>query len=107
MAEPTIWIIILGGMAVTYLTRLSFILLLPEDWLSESFKRSLRFVPPAVLSAIILPELLAPAGMLDPSLHNHRLLAGALAALVAWRFQNTWITIGVGMLALWLLSGVV
>jgi branched-subunit amino acid transport protein len=104
VTEADIWTIILGGMVATFLTRLSFILLLPQSWLSEPFERVLRFVPPAVLSAIILPELLVPAGSLDLSLQNHRLLAGALAALAAWRLQNTWITIGVGMLALWLLS---
>lgn len=104
MIEAHIWMIILGGMVVTFLTRLSFILLLPESWLSPSFQRALRFVPPAVLSAIILPELLAPAGSFDLSLQNHGLLAGGLAALVAWRFQNTWLTIAVGMLALGVLS---
>jgi branched-subunit amino acid transport protein len=106
MSETGIWLVILGGMLVTFLTRLSFIMLLPEEWLTESFQRALRFVPPAVLAAIILPELLVSSGDLTLSPENHRLLAGMLAAIFAWRFQNTWVTIGAGMLGLWLLSAV-
>jgi len=35
------------------------------------------------------------------SLDNDRLWAGLLATLVAWRTRSTWLTIAVGMLALW------
>lgn len=106
MSEAEIWLVIFGGMLVTFFTRLSFVMLLPEEWLTHSFERALRFVPPAVLAAIILPELLVSSGELALSLRNHRLLAGMLAAIFAWRFQNTWITIGAGMLGLWLLTAV-
>ena len=61
----------------------------------------LRFVPIAALTALIWPDLLMPAGALDLSPANPRLLAGLIAALVAWRSQNIFLTIGVGMLALW------
>jgi branched-subunit amino acid transport protein len=64
----------------------------------------LRFVPPAVLAALIAPEVLMPAGNLDPTLGNERLLAGTLAWLVAWRTRSTWLTIAAGMLALWALN---
>jgi branched-subunit amino acid transport protein len=40
---------------------------------------------------------------LDVSWGNGRLLAGLIAALVAWRTQNVLWTIGVGMVVLWLL----
>jgi branched-subunit amino acid transport protein len=67
-------------------------------------QQALRFVPPAVLSAIIFPELLRPGGALDLSFGNVRLLAGVLAAAVAWRTKNVLLTIGVGMVALWVLQ---
>jgi branched-subunit amino acid transport protein len=54
-----------------------------------------------VLAAIILPGLLSPSGTLLLSLANDRLWAGLLALLVAWRTRSTWLTIAVGMLALW------
>jgi branched-subunit amino acid transport protein len=57
-----------------------------------------------VLSAIILPELLYPAGSLDISLGNTRILAGIVAILVAWFTKNTLLTILAGMLALLILQ---
>jgi branched-subunit amino acid transport protein len=89
---------------ITYGIRLSMILLLGRVRISEDWQRALRLVPPAVLSAIIFPELLRPAGSLDISLGNARLLAGIIAAVVAWRTKNALLTIGVGMAALWILQ---
>ena len=90
----------------TYLTRLSFIALVGHREIPPLARRALRLVPPAVLSAIIFPELLRPAGRLDLSLGNERLLAGLLAGLVAWRTRNIFLTIGVGMAALLLLQAI-
>jgi branched-subunit amino acid transport protein len=104
MSDIALLGIILGGMLVTYTQRLSFIALIPPERLPATLHRGLRLVPPAVLAAVILPEVMRPVGPLDLSLQNHRLLAGCIAALVAWRFRNAWLTIAAGMLALWLLS---
>jgi branched-subunit amino acid transport protein len=101
MTRPELWIVIIGGALATFATRLSFISLVPPDRLPEAVRRVLRLVPPAVLSAIILPAIVAPAGHLDLALGNDRLWAGLLATLVAWRTRSTWLTIAVGMLALW------
>jgi len=99
-----LWTIIIGGMLVTYTTRLSFILLIPQERVPTLMKRALRYVPPAVLATLILPDLLLSDGNLSLSLQNYRLFAGILAAFVSWRTKNTWLTIGIGMGALWLLS---
>ncbi len=104
MSAAYLWAIIIGGMCVTYLTRLSFTVILPPERLPEVIQRGLRFVPPAILAAIVLPELLRPEGVVDISLHNPQLLAGFVAALVVWKTKNTWLTILVGMVALWLFS---
>ncbi len=104
MSEWALWGIVVGGMVVTYGTRLSFIVLVPPERMPNLLRRGLRYVPPAILAALILPDLVQPGGALDLSLHNERLVAGAIAALAAWRFRNTWITIAAGMLALWLLT---
>ena len=103
----TTWLIFIGMGAVTYLTRLSLIALIGRIEVPPIIQRALRFVPPAVLSAIIFPELLSPGGSLDISPNNVRLLAGALAALIAWRTKNVLLTIGVGMAALWILRALV
>ena len=55
------WPALVAAGLVTYLTRLSFIALLGRFELPPLAARALRFVPPAVLSAIILPELVLKA----------------------------------------------
>ena len=104
MTTIYLWTIIIGGLIVTYLIRLSFILLIPFDRFPERVRRGLRFVPPAVLAALITPELLRPGGVWGLSLGNERLLAGLVAIIVAWRTKNTWLTILIGMIALWILT---
>ncbi|KAA3657347.1 MAG: AzlD domain-containing protein [Chloroflexi bacterium] len=94
-----IWLIIIGMGIITYLIRLTPILLLERVGMRSELQQALKFVPAAVLSAIIFPELLMPGGTLDISLGNERLLAGLLAAVVAWRTKNILVTIGVGMVA--------
>lgn len=105
MPESQLWLIAAAGMLATYLTRLSFITLIPEERLPAFFRRGLGYIPPAVLAAILLPELVLTDNALNLSLSNERLLAGTIAAIVAWRLRNTWLTICCGLLALWLLSG--
>ncbi len=97
-------ILIIG--ASTFVTRLSFILLLGNRKIPPLAERSLRLVPPAVLSAIIFPEVLRPGGSLDLTPGNPRLIAGLLSALVAWRTKNIFLTIGAGMAALLLLQAI-
>jgi branched-subunit amino acid transport protein len=67
----------------------------------------LRFVPIAALTAIITPELLIQQGALNLSVLNTRLIAGAVASLVAYKTRNVLVTIVVGMLVLWLLNALV
>jgi branched-subunit amino acid transport protein len=89
---------------LTFATRLSFIALLGRVETPPLLARALRYVPPAVLSAIVFPELLLREGKVDVTLHNLRLFAGLLAVLVAWRTKSVLLTIAVGMGALWLLQ---
>jgi len=86
---------------VTFATRLSFIALFGRVDVPPWFKRALRFVPPAVLSAIVFTEVLVREGAADLGPGNARLIAGAVAAAVAWRSRNVLLTIAVGMAALW------
>ena len=101
-----LWATILAMGLVTYAIRLSLMGLVGKWEVPPFLSRALRFVPPAVLSAIILPEMLRPGGTLNLSPLNPRLLAGVLAALVAWRTKNVVVTILVGMGALWILQAI-
>jgi len=102
----TIWLTMIAAGLITYTYRLSFIQLFSRREAPEFVRRALRFVPPAVLTAIIFPELLMHDGSLNLSLHNFRLIAGVIAILVAWRTKNVVLTILVGMAALLLLQWV-
>jgi len=85
---------------LTFGTRLSFIFLLDRIKVPDWFRRGLRFVPVAVLSAIILPDLTSPNGTLFLSWRNPQLLAGLVAVLVAWKTKNVILTILAGLAAL-------
>lgn len=99
-----LWLVIVIGGLLTYALRLSFIALFGQKEIPGRLQRSLRYVPPAVLSAIIFPELLLPSGAVDISLDNTRLLAGLVAAIVAWRTRSALLTILSGMIVLLLLQ---
>lgn len=96
----SIWLVMLLGGLLTFGIRFSFIYLFGKFHIPEAVRRALHYVPPAVLSALVFPELFLHDGALDLSLGNARLLAGLVAVLVAWYSKNTLLTIVVGMLAL-------
>jgi branched-subunit amino acid transport protein len=96
----TLWLILAGMALVTYLLRASFLLLPAGVQTPPLLRRALRYVPPAVLTAIWAPELFLSAQVLDLSPGNERLLAGAVAIAVAWRWRMTSVTIVAGLLAL-------
>ncbi len=98
-----IWIVMLLGGLITFGMRFSFIFLFGKFHIPETVRRALHYVPPAVLSAIVFPELLLPDGTLNFSFTNYRLLAGLIAVAVAWFSKNTLLTIIVGMIALFVL----
>lgn len=100
----SMWLVMVIAGLATYAIRLSFILLVDHRRMPQLVKRALRFIPPAVLTAIIFPELLLRDGSLFVSHENARLLAGLLAILVAWRTRSPVLTILAGMIALWVMQ---
>lgn len=99
-----IWLVFLLGGLLTFGMRFIFIYLLGRFEVPEVMRRALRFVPPSVLTAIVVPELLIQSGRMDLSWTNFRLLAGVVAVLAAWKTKNTLLTILAGMLTLLLLE---
>jgi branched-subunit amino acid transport protein len=99
-----IWLVMLLGGLITFGMRFSLIYLFGRFKVPDTLQRALHYVPPAVLSAIIFPELFLHDGVLSLSLANTRLLAGLIAIVAAWFSRNTLITIIAGMIALFLLQ---
>ena len=91
--------IMVAGMAlVTFLIRYPTMVLVGKIPLPDRVFRALRYVPPAVLAAIIVPSVLMPDGQtVFISLTNSYLVAGILAVLISWRSKNLLLTIVLGM----------
>ncbi len=104
MSEQEI-LLILGMFLVTFGVRYPVLALVGKLPLPEAVFRALRYVPPAVLAAIILPAMVVgERGEVALNLNNEYLLAGIVTFLVAWRSKNTLLTIIMGMAALVLLK---
>jgi branched-subunit amino acid transport protein len=93
-----VWVAMAVSGLLTFLVRMSFIGLLGKWQPSPLAQRALRYVPPAVLAAIIVPEVLVREGQLDPL--NPRLAAALLAAVVARLTRSALLAIMAGMAAL-------
>lgn len=98
---------ILGVIAVvgaaTFAIRYSFIGLFGYvDDIPPQFRRGLRYVPAAVLAALVLPSLVVVGP--DGALAVDKLLAGVVALAVAWWREDILATIAAGMGAIWLLG---
>ncbi len=104
MADFSLWLLFaLIGLG-TFALRFSFIYLFGRVEMPAWLRRALRYVPASVLAALVFPALTHPAGVLDVSLSNVRLLAGLGAAVVAWRTRNVLWTLATGMALLWILQ---
>jgi len=93
-----LWVFVAMGL-VTYATRVTMIALLGRE-LPPLVQRWLRYVPAAVLAALIAPAALMPDGRLQ---WGAQVPAAAVGVLVAWRTRNVLATIVAGMAAFWLL----
>ncbi len=93
------FLLILGMALATFIVRYPVIVLVGKIPLPKSVFKALRYVPAAVLAAIIVPGVLMPNGdnIIDFSPSNAYLVAGIISVLVAWRTKNVLITILVGM----------
>ncbi len=103
-ASPTtLWALLVITGIGTFVLRLSFIGLQgradpPEGWI-----KLLRYVPASVLSALVVGAVLLHEG--DRITLGPEAGAAVLAGVVAWRTRNVVATIVAGMLALWMIRG--
>ena len=109
--------LILGMALVTYLPRALPLLLLSSRNLSPLLMRWLEMVPPAVLAALLVPELLLESGPEDEKLLTDQIfvqddpglfLMAALPTFVVGKISNSFfgtVAFGMGLLAFlrWLL----
>ena len=99
------WTVILVVGALNYLSRLSFIAVFVQYEMPPLVARALRFVPAAMLTAIVVPAVVfvAPATPVF-AYTNPKLVAALVAAIVAWRARSATATIVAGMVTLWIVQ---
>ena len=98
-----LWIVIAIVGVLNYLSRLSFIAIFARRHVPVLLGRAFRYVPAAMLTALVLPMVVAAPG--EPALAAMPKIVAALAAgVVAFFTHSTMKTLGVGMLSLWLLQ---
>lgn len=98
MEESTILITLFGMAAVTYIPRLLPAWFLRDKQLPPFLVAWLRYVPVAVLAALLLPSLLIEGDKINFSVNNLYLWAAIPAALVAWKKKSLFGTVIIGML---------
>ncbi len=96
--------LIIGMALVTYFTRIGALALFRFTGVPTWLNRWLKYVPVAILTALIVPSLLIPKGYLDISLNNHYLIAGIVAAFVAYKSRNIIATLSIGMSIMFVLK---
>ena len=90
---------VIAGMALVALAvRYPLLVLLGRIPRPEPLFRALKYVPPAVLTAIIVPAVLFKYNQVTIGPTNDYLVAGLISVVVAWRSKHLLLTIIVGML---------
>lgn len=89
--------LIAGMAAVTFGIRFFLFALADRIRMAPWLEASLRFIPPAVLTAIVLPAVLLPKGDWDLSASNPYLVSAGVAAAAGVVTRNLLATIAIGL----------
>ncbi len=101
MSDLGLWALFVAVGVGTFAMRLCFVELHGGWRMPELLSRALRYVPASVLAALVLPAVIYPSGQGAPVLDNPQIPAAIAAAVVAWKFKSTVLTLAVGMAVLW------
>ncbi len=97
MDEKVVFFTILGMALATYFPRVLPVWILASRPLPEAAVTWLRYVPAAVLSALLVPSLLLQEGKLHLAWDNLYLIAAIPTLLVAWKTRSLFGAVVVGM----------
>ena len=98
------FMLVAGMAAVTFSIRYALLPLSEKVTLSHGMRRALRYVPPVVLTAIIVPAVLIPDGQsYQVTWQNPYLIGAVVTAIIGKTTKNLLVTIIAGMafFALW------
>jgi branched-subunit amino acid transport protein len=103
-ATLKLWTVIAIVGALNYLSRLSFIAIFSRRHIPALLARAFRYVPAAMLTALVLPMVVAAPGGGETAVAAPRIVAAIVAGFVAFRTHDTLKTLAAGMVALWMLQ---
>ncbi len=98
MDQKIIFLTILGMASVTYIPRLLPVWLLSSRSLPPLVIAWLRYVPVAVLAAMLLPSIAIQEHRIDLGLNNLFLWAAFPTLLVAWKTRSLFGSVLVGVI---------
>ena len=99
-----LWTVIAIVGVLNYLSRLSFIAIFARRHVPPLLGRAFRYVPAAMLTALVLPMVVAGQPGDAPSASLARIGGALVAGIVAFVTHSTLKTLAAGMLALWALQ---
>lgn len=96
------WVLMIGMGLITFALRFGPLTLFSKIDLPRLAHQSFRLVIPAVFAALVMPVLVLINGtpILNP-FANAKLIAAAVAVIVAWRTNHMLLTLAAGMLVIW------
>lgn len=93
--------LLLGMLVVTFFTRFAMIALLGKVDIPPWAQRAFRLVLPAVMMAIVLPQVLVRNGAITVDPLNPRLWGTVVAGVIAWKTKSLVLTLLLGMITVW------
>jgi branched-subunit amino acid transport protein len=103
-ATLKLWTVIFAVGLLNYLSRLSFIAVFARRSMPPTLARALKYVPAAMLTALILPMIVADPATGNTLAVTPRVAAAIIAGVIAFFTRSSLMTLGTGMVALWLLK---
>lgn len=103
-ATLKLWMVIFAVGLLNYLSRLSFIAVFARRTIPPMLGRALKYVPAAMLTALIVPMIAADPMASNAMGFNPKVVAALVAGGVAFFTRSSLWTLATGMAALWLLQ---
>ena len=101
------WLSIIIAGVLTYLTRMTMIVLVRRDMLGAKIKAVLEYVPSAVFPAIIFPAIFINDFGLFVEINDPKIFGAIVAVIVGYFSKNIIFTILAGLLSYWFLIFIV
>ena len=99
-----LWVVIAIVGVLNYLSRLSFIAIFARRHVPALLGRAFRYVPAAMLTALVLPMVVAAPPGDAATVSVPKIVAAIVAGVVAFMTRSTLKTLAAGMLTLWALQ---